>query len=122
MNNYTATVQEETAATFELTAVDVYRRHRGEEHCNSRYQYVDVSYDMDQLQRAILNDSIGGEYYFMIRDNGTWLTSSEEFLNEITNQYNNYDLYGVNIYIKDGELVYKPLSYECVRDGKKVLK
>ena len=119
MDNYFSALKEETAATFELTAVDAYRRSRGKEHCNSRYQYSDVSYDMDQLQRAILNDSIGGEYYFMIRDYGTWLTPSEGFLSEIKTQENNYDLYTISIYIKNGGVIYKPLSYECVRDGKK---
>lgn len=74
---------------------------------------------MEQLQRTILNDSVGSEYYFMVRDNGTWLTENVEFLNEITNQYSNYDLYGVNIYIRDGELVYKTFSFDAVRDGKK---
>ena len=119
MNNYFSAFKEETAAIFELTAVDAYRRQRGEEHCNLHYQYGDVACDMEQLQRAIINDSIGSEYYFMVRDHGTWLTDNVEFLNEITNQYGNYDLYGVNIYIQGSELVYKTFSFDVVRDGKK---
>ena len=126
MNNYFSALalKEETAATFEFTAVDAYRRQRGEEHCSLRYQFGDVACDMEQLQRAIINDSIindsiGSEYYFMVRDRGTWLTDNVEFLNAITNQYDNYDLYGVNIYIQDGESVYKTFSFDAVRDGKK---
>ena len=119
MNNYFSALKEETAATFELTAVDAYRRQRGGEHCNFRYQFWDIAYDMEQLQRAIINDSIESEYYFMVRDHGTWLTDDVEFLNEITNQYGNYDLYGVNIYIQGGEIVYKTFSFDAVRDGKK---
>ena len=118
MNNYFSALKEETAATFELTAVDAYHRQRGEEHCNLRYQLVDVAYDMEQLQRAIINDSIESEYYFMVRDHVTWLTDNVEFLNEIKNQYDNYDLYGVNIYIQGGELVYKTFSFDAVRDEK----
>ena len=124
MNNYFSALkeEEETAATFELRAVDAYRRSRGPGLCDARYQYGDVARDMEQLYWSISNDSNVSKYFFVVRDCGTWLTSSEEFLSVIKTQENNYDLYTIRIYIKNGGVIYKPLSYEAVRDGKKVLK
>ena len=121
MNKYLSALKEETAAAFEITAVDAYRKSRGTSSCDARYQYDDVASDIELLPVLIsmANDSNVSTYFFMIDDGGTWLTPSEEFLSEITNQYNNYDLYTINIYIKNGGVIYKPLSYECVRDGKK---
>ena len=122
MNNYFSALKEETAATFELRAVDAYRRSRGTSLCDARYQYGDVARDMEQLHGFISNDSNVSTYFFVVRDCGTWLTSSEELLSVIKTQEDNYDLYTISIYIKNGGVIYKPLSYEAVRDGKKVLK
>ena len=119
MNNYTATVQEEKSVIFELSAVDAYRRSRGTSLCDARYQYGDVALDMEQLHGFISNNSNVSTYFFVVRDFGTWLTSSEELLSLIKTQEDNYDLYTISIYIKNGGVIYKPLSYEAVRDGKK---